>query len=67
MGPHPRWSCQLAFDTTAFDDLITWLENNRDGLTILVHGLTGNDLEDHTTHAAWLGESVALDLSIFGG
>lgn len=30
---------------------LAWLEANRGGLTILVHGLTGNDLEDHTTHA----------------
>jgi aromatic ring-cleaving dioxygenase len=67
VGPHPRWSCQLAFDAAIFDELINWLEERRDGLSILVHGLTGNDLEDHTTHASWLGESVPLDLSIFGG
>ena len=67
VGPHPRWSCQLAFDAKQFDALIPWLEQGRDGLTILVHGLTGDDLADHTTHAAWLGEAVALDLSVFGG
>ena len=35
------------------------------GLTVLVHGLTGDDLADHTEHAAWLGEPVELDLSVF--
>ncbi|MGF1491639.1 MAG: DOPA 4,5-dioxygenase family protein [Microcoleaceae cyanobacterium] len=65
VGPHPRWSCQLSFDKTQFDSLIPWLENNRDGLTILVHALTGNDLADHTEHASWLGEAVPLKLSIF--
>lgn len=66
VGPHPRWSCQLAFDSSQFDALVPWLEANRGGLRILVHGLTGNDLEDHTTHASWLGEPATLDLSHFG-
>lgn len=66
VGPHPRWSCQLAFDASQFDALIAWLEANRAGLTVLVHGLTGNDLEDHTAHASWLGEPAVLDLSVFG-
>ncbi len=65
VGPHPRWSCQLSFDKTQFDELIPWLEDNRNTLTILVHGLTGHDLADHTDHAAWLGEAVPLNLSVF--
>lgn len=65
VGPHPRWSCQLAFDRAQFDRLIPWLESNRDGLTILVHALTGNDLADHTEHATWLGDAVPLALSVF--
>ena len=65
VGPHPCWSCQLAFDRTQFDSLIPWLEENREGLTVLVHGLTGNDLQDHTDGASWLGSAVPLDLSVF--
>lgn len=65
VGPHPRWSCQLAFDAAQFDELIPWLDRNRAGLTILVHGRTGDDLADHTEHASWLGEPVELNLSIF--
>ncbi|MSQ72179.1 MAG: 4,5-dioxygenase [Betaproteobacteria bacterium] len=65
VGPHPRWSCQLAFDASQFDGLIPWLEANRSGLTVLVHGQTGNALEDHTAHAAWLGEPAVLDLTAF--
>jgi aromatic ring-cleaving dioxygenase len=65
VGPHPHWSCQLAFDSTQFDALIPWLETNRGGLNILVHGQTGNSLKDHTTHASWLGEPSTLNLSVF--
>ena len=65
VGPHPHWSCQLAFDSIQFDTLIPWLETNRDGLNILIHALTGKDTEDHTTHASWLGAPATLDLSHF--
>jgi len=65
VGPHPRWSCQLAFHAEQFDELIAWLDQNRDGLSVLVHACTGNDLEDHTVHASWLGEPVELNLAFF--
>ena len=65
VGPHPRWSCQLAFDSRQFDALVPWLEAHRGGLTVLVHASTGHNLEDHTTHASWLGEPAKLDLSHF--
>ena len=65
VGPHPRWSCQLAFDSKQFDGLVPWLDAHRGGLTVLVHANTGNNLEDHTTHASWLGEPAELDLSHF--
>jgi DOPA 4,5-dioxygenase len=55
----------FAFDSAQFDKLIPWLDENRGGLTVLVHGVTGNDLEDHTTHASWLGEPVELTLEVF--
>lgn len=66
VGPHPRWSCQLSFSKDQFDQLIPWLEENRNDLTVFVHALTGDDLADHTTHASWLGESVPLNLTVFG-
>ena len=65
VGPHPHWSCQLKFDRQTFDALIPWLDQHRDGLTILVHGDTGDDYADHTEHAAWLGEPAALKLDGF--
>ena len=65
VGPHPHWSCQLAFDAAQFDRLIPWLDAHRNGLDVLVHPTTGDSLADHTTHAAWLGEPAALNLSQF--
>jgi aromatic ring-cleaving dioxygenase len=65
VGPHPQWSCQLAFDAAEFERVIPWLDQNRDGLDVFVHGLTGNDLADHTTHASWLGQPAELKLDMF--
>jgi len=65
LGPHPNWSCQLAFNCHQFNELIPWLEIHREGLSILVHGLTGDDLADHTKHASWLGEELNLKLEYF--
>ncbi len=65
VGPHPHWSCQLSFNATQFDKVIHHLKERRKGLNILVHGVTGDDLADHTDHAAWLGDSSSLNLEMF--
>jgi aromatic ring-cleaving dioxygenase len=66
VGPHPHWSCQLAFDRAQFEPLMAWLQENRGDLSVLVHPLSGNDLDDHTTHASWLGDAVPLHLAALG-
>lgn len=65
VGPHPCWSCQVSFGKREFDAYISWLEAHRDGLTVFVHALTGDELKDHTDYAYWLGEEVQLNLGFF--
>ncbi|MGH1485858.1 MAG: DOPA 4,5-dioxygenase family protein [Cellvibrionaceae bacterium] len=65
VGPHPMWSCQLAFKTDLLSEMIPWLSTNRKGLTVFIHGISGNDLLDHTDYAVWMGSIENLDLSIF--
>ena len=65
IGPHPCWSCQLAFERSNHTDLLTWLALNRRGLTMAIHPLTGNDLKDHTDYASWMAKPQTLNLSIF--
>jgi len=62
VGPHPCWSCQLAFGSGEYADLLPWLALNRKGLTILIHTMTGNDLKDHTDYASWMGKIETLNL-----
>jgi len=65
VGPHPMWSCQITFSSYNFEQLIPWLEANRNGLSILVHAVTDDDLRDHTDYAYWLGNEVTLNIAMF--
>jgi len=65
VGPHPCWSCQLAFDTGQFNGVIPWLALNRGDLVVFVHPETGDALRDHRDRALWMGQVMPLKLSIF--
>ena len=67
VGPHPRPMYQVAFAPGQFDQVVPWLMLNRQGLTVLVHPETGDDLPDHSDHALWLGEVLELDLDFLRG
>ena len=64
VGPHPCWSYQIAFEPALFGELVPWLALNREGLDVLVHPNTGQDMPDHAERAMWLGHSHELDLSV---
>mgnify|MGYP001160656351 FL=1 len=64
VGPHPDWSCQLAFGPEVFGDVIPWLAMNRDGLVVFVHPISDNQLVDHRDRALWMGAVRPLDLSV---
>ena len=65
VGPHPDWSCQLAFASEYVGVVMPWLALNRKGLVVFMHPLTGDDLADHRDHAIWMGAIRPLDLSGF--
>jgi len=44
---------------------VPWLMLNRDDLVVLLHPETGDDLVDHTVHAAWFGAVLPLRLEVF--
>jgi len=65
VGPHPKWSCQLAYAPELLSDVMPWLAIHREGLTIFTHMITGDDLWDHTKGAIWMGSIEALHLDMF--
>ena len=63
VGPHPRASCQLAFAPELLGQVLPWLMQRRNGLTIFAHASTGDDIKDHTEYVLWLGPSELLNLA----
>ena len=62
VGPHPRAMFQVAFKPDQFASVVPWLMLNREGLSILVHPETGDDVGDHAERPLWLGERLALNI-----
>ena len=62
IGPHPMPQFETHFLERSRPSLIAAIEAS--GLRALVHPLTDDDLADHTTLAHWVGEPLALDLSV---
>jgi aromatic ring-cleaving dioxygenase len=67
MGPHqwPIWSIWV--DRANFTAATEWMMQHHGPHSVLVHPNTGEDLQDHTTHAMWLGEPRPLNLAVFDG
>ena len=65
VGPHPQAMYQIAFPRDMLAEFVPWLMLNRDGLTVLLHPETGDDLTDHSAHAAWFGAVLPLRLEVF--
>lgn len=64
IGPHSQAMYQVAFAPELFGVLVPWLMLNREGLNILIHPETGEDLGDHRDRSLWLGEKLPLNLEI---
>ena len=62
IGPHPQAMYQVAFLPSQFGQVVPWLMLYREGLDILVHPETGDDLADHTLHSLWLGQKLELNV-----
>ena len=63
VGPHPFPMYQAAFSVELFPTIVPWLMLNRDGLTVLVHPETDDDVLDHREHPLWLGEKLNLNMA----
>jgi aromatic ring-cleaving dioxygenase len=64
VGPHPDWSCQLAFKPAVFAEVVPWLALHRAGLVVFVHTISDNEVLDHTDRAMWMGAVRPLDMSV---
>ena len=53
VGPHPIANVLVIFKPDQFERVVPYLMLNRDGLDILVHPLTEDAVEDHSSYAIW--------------
>ena len=54
--------CLPCHSTKLFQKVVLWLMTHLDGLSALVHPLSGDDLRDHTQYAMWFGKQLDLYL-----
>ncbi len=60
VGPHPTSMYQVVFAVAELPRLLPFLMLNREGLSILVHPVTGDDYHDHADFPLWLGSPLPL-------
>jgi aromatic ring-cleaving dioxygenase len=62
VGPHPIANVLVVFKPAEFEHVVPFLMLNREGLDVLVHPLTEDAVEDHSSFAIWLGNPMPLRL-----
>ena len=60
VGPHPAAMYQVLFAVEELPRLLPFLMLNREGLSVLVHPVTGDDYIDHADFPLWLGKPLPL-------
>ncbi len=67
VGPHPIGSCLIATKTEQeTETLLGFLKQHHNNLTLMIHPLTGDDIEDHKAeNIIWLGQEYQINRSIF--
>ena len=63
VGPHPIANVLVVFKPDQFEHVVPFLMLNREALDVLVHPLTEDAVEDHSSFAIWLGNPVPLRLN----
>ena len=58
----PQAQFQIELTSNELGAVTEWLILHRDGLSVLLHPETGNELLDHTAHAVWFGTPLELRL-----
>ena len=67
IGPHPCRQFQMLVNEADLESLVSWVDENRRGLDVLIHPEIENDYVAHTTEARWLGHARTLKLDGLSG
>ncbi|KAK6455636.1 dopa 4,5-dioxygenase family-domain-containing protein [Scheffersomyces xylosifermentans] len=66
IGPHITqfWEADVR-RPEVFIKVLSWFQLHHGNLSVLIHPQTGDDVEDHTNRAFWLGDKLPLILDSF--
>ncbi|BEJ13216.1 hypothetical protein CspHIS471_0303900 [Cutaneotrichosporon sp. HIS471] len=65
LGPHPIPMFEInVFTPAELGALFTWMMANRGPCSVLIHPNTGDEANDHTVRATWMGDKVPLDVDL---
>lgn len=65
VGPHLVNSCQITVPREKFEQVVSWLLVNRQGIDVFIHPEGDDDLADHKDHIMWIGKSYDINLDVF--
>jgi len=65
VGPHVLPMLEIDFPGSEYDSIVEWLDENREGRSVLIHEDTGDDPRDHGEGARWLGEPLPIRFEFF--
>ena len=65
VGPHTAQNVAVYIRPEGFGRIVQWLQMNSEGLSILIHPETGDDLKDHLEGSMWLGKQMDYNQRFF--
>ena len=65
VGPHTKPNIALHIKPEGFAEIVSTLQLDSKGLSILIHPETGDDEKDHAERPMWIGKSVDLNMAFF--
>lgn len=64
IGPHPQPMFELHIPASQINYAMATIDVLREALSVLIHPVQHDDLQAHTNDARWLGNKLALNLSV---
>jgi DOPA 4,5-dioxygenase len=66
IGPHPAGSFEIDVPDGQFDAVRAFLDANNTNLSMMIHPVTGDDIDDHNhDHVQWIGPAVEINRTFF--
>ena len=64
IGPHPKPMFEIHVPAASINYAMATIDGLREGFSVLIHPVQADELDAHTGGARWLGNKLALNLSV---